>query len=654
MTSDDDRKAQPGRARSLGVSARLGLCAVVVSVVLCMIALQVPPALSQGSFVFTMFDVSGATQVFDTGGINDLGQFVGDYQQSTGFNRSYGFALTPGGSIATIDFFALAAPIINHPPYNLLVSGFSTTGINNAGAAVGHYSIKDAFTGRIVGVHGFVRDPAGTATTFDIPGAGGSTLAYGINDAGQIVGTYFGSDDVLHAFLWDPSGTVTVIDVPGAVFTRPAALNNTGQAVGIYGTSFGASGQHAFLRNSDGTVVTIDAPGVLFTPTGINDFGQVVGQSSPTTSLLRDSDGTFTPIVAPAASIAPVTRVTGINNLGQMVGRASNDTYDDHYFIAGQPVAQVQRIVPSIPLTPTRPFAPGLPASVAETKFKACTWLTDNLPSLARTTLVPTAAAGVLLIRPTLILPVPKPARVLGAALLVLFQSWVGVVTFQTNQICHDPFDPNFTTIYQPPSFSSPRIPAGNGIPPNVANAANAALGHLVRSASELDAVDTTLNRYVSALQRGDAASAAMQRRALTSYQRSGNEELRAYDGAARELACLIRPTFLNVEVTPAEFGGALADIRARGTSALPPLEQGIFRIVGLSPSAALLNQLAGAASSAERRAGSKDDDEEHEGEDGSACRAAAPSTDRRTVSEVLRESARLAHKLADRLEPSR
>jgi hypothetical protein len=62
-----------------------------------------------------------------------------------------------------------------------------------------------------------------------IDGAGEhSTVPWGINDAGLIVGS-FGS----HGFL-DVAGTFSTIDVPGAIETQPFGINNAGQIVGAY------------------------------------------------------------------------------------------------------------------------------------------------------------------------------------------------------------------------------------------------------------------------------------------------------------------------------------------------------------------------------------------------------------------------------------
>ena len=61
--------------------------------------------------------------------------------------------------------------------------------------------------------------------TIDVPGVT-STLAFGINDRGQIVGNYSAPPGILHGFLLH-RGTFTTIDVPGAAFTGAKRSTST-------------------------------------------------------------------------------------------------------------------------------------------------------------------------------------------------------------------------------------------------------------------------------------------------------------------------------------------------------------------------------------------------------------------------------------------
>ena len=133
-------------------------------------------AMAQPSYLYTTFDVPGATDTFALG-INDSGLIVGFYYDAAG---GHGFLLQQG-TYTTLD-----------------VPGASRTygsGINDAGQIVGFY-LDAAFT-----YHGFLLDQ-GSYTTLDAPGSG-STFAQGINASGQIVGSY-STGTAAHGFLARP------------------------------------------------------------------------------------------------------------------------------------------------------------------------------------------------------------------------------------------------------------------------------------------------------------------------------------------------------------------------------------------------------------------------------------------------------------------
>jgi uncharacterized membrane protein len=87
-----------------------------------------------------------------------------------------------------------------------------------------------------------------TFTTFDVPGAT-NTYVYGINSAGQIVGTFLVGrfPDTLHGFLTDGATFITM-DVPGARFTEAHGINLAGE---IVGTFLDAKGAHGFVATPE-------------------------------------------------------------------------------------------------------------------------------------------------------------------------------------------------------------------------------------------------------------------------------------------------------------------------------------------------------------------------------------------------------------------
>src|SRR5205807_504414 len=125
----------------------------------------------------------------------------------------------------------------------------------------------------------------------DDPSANGGTSAYGINNAGLIVGSYgvITASPISHqgyGFLYNPNdGTYITLDDPftfhGGIATGTSAqdINDVGQVVGYYaGLYNGVGGTYGFLY-SGGTYTTLDVPagtGHTFAY-GINNAGQIVG-----------------------------------------------------------------------------------------------------------------------------------------------------------------------------------------------------------------------------------------------------------------------------------------------------------------------------------------------------------------------------------------
>src|SRR5262249_16094101 len=129
--------------------------------------------------------------------------------------------------------------------------------------------------------------PVYTYTTIDVPLADTKfgSAAYGINDAGQIVGWYYDSNVVYHGFLLSVCVYTTFNDSLAIRGTGRYGINALGQIVGSYAADLG---DHGFLL-SGGTYTTLDDPSAISTvpravsntvARGINDAGQIVGYYS--------------------------------------------------------------------------------------------------------------------------------------------------------------------------------------------------------------------------------------------------------------------------------------------------------------------------------------------------------------------------------------
>jgi uncharacterized membrane protein len=125
---------------------------------------------------FTLFAVPGSEST-SISAINDSGNVTGDYVDGSGI---HGFLLSHGKLLK----FDVPGEISTTP-----------TGMNNRGEIVGTYQDPTTFK-----VHGFLYDN-GKFTTIDEPNATNGTYPEDINDKGQIVGFYYGSNADSHGFL---------------------------------------------------------------------------------------------------------------------------------------------------------------------------------------------------------------------------------------------------------------------------------------------------------------------------------------------------------------------------------------------------------------------------------------------------------------------
>ena len=160
--------------------------------------------------------------------------------------------------------------------------------------------------------------------TFDPPGST-NTFVRGINNAGQIIGSYTDSAGDVHAFIRAADGaTYTNIDLPGP--GSADAINNVGQVAGSYSD---ASGQHGYVRSADGQTIKPLEP--TLSPQAINDRGDIAGQIQPgglvAQAFVRTSDGHVS--VIPGWSYA-----NDMNNTGDVVGWIHSGTNGvDHGYV---------------------------------------------------------------------------------------------------------------------------------------------------------------------------------------------------------------------------------------------------------------------------------------------------------------------------------
>jgi uncharacterized membrane protein len=260
--------------------------------------------------VFTTFAFPGAvlTTIFR---INNRGQMVGTYVDASGATPggfTHGFLLEDG-VFTTIDVPGPSGPLESE-----------ILGINNRGQMVGTYRDAEDV------IHGFLLDD-GVFTTIDHPDAARETVLFGINNRGQILGGYVDAGGTRRSFLLQ-RGVFTDFAVPGASRTAGFDLNDRGQVVGFFVDAVGPG--HGFLLDR-GRFTTIDIPDESGPrPTqilGINNRGQMVGAYITAEgfiqNFLMDKNGVVTSIDHPDAVMQPDrsgTALLGINERGEIVG----------------------------------------------------------------------------------------------------------------------------------------------------------------------------------------------------------------------------------------------------------------------------------------------------------------------------------------------
>jgi uncharacterized membrane protein len=187
-------------------------------------------------------------------GINARGDIVGDYW--VGGTQEHGFLLR-GGILTTIDLEGRAMAHLRD--------------INARGDIAGSYMTTPSSPQQ-----GFVLQRDGTLVEVLPPGATAS-IAWGINNEGDVSGQYRDAAGVQHGFLRSKRGGYTAIDYQGSTRTIGQKVNARREVVGYY--EAGAV-WHGFVWRR-GTFQQEDYPGAVHTMIhGVNNEGTTCGMMS--------------------------------------------------------------------------------------------------------------------------------------------------------------------------------------------------------------------------------------------------------------------------------------------------------------------------------------------------------------------------------------
>jgi probable HAF family extracellular repeat protein len=163
----------------------------------------------------------------------------------------------------------------------------------------------------------------------ELPTIGGDPdgFANAINDNGQAVGQTGNCTSVFHAVLWN-KGTPTDLGTLGGLLLAPLDINNKGQIVGFASSPDGTVFRAFLWQNGVATDLGTLAPDVFGLAIGINDRGQIVGDSCDIDFACRAflwQEGTITELNSlvhnPNAPF--LENANSINSRGQIAGKTT-------------------------------------------------------------------------------------------------------------------------------------------------------------------------------------------------------------------------------------------------------------------------------------------------------------------------------------------
>lgn len=258
-----------------------------------------------------------ATFDFGTGnsttphGINNLNQIIGTSVNASGATHS--FLRLPNGSFTHVPKFEPADYVFGR-------------GVNNNQVFCGYVNVY------FPGYYGYYQEGRRWATVgFGFNGA--NTYFFGINDDGELAGSFQAMDSNSRVGKHSIAGSFYDITIEGSTYVDANAINNAGNVVGEYYDAPPGTTYHGYFLDESGRLsYPIDYPGSASTTLlGINNNDLIVGQwvdeSGMKHGLLFKQPSTF---ISFDYSGAAATSLAGINDSNVICGSYTDDSGIEH------------------------------------------------------------------------------------------------------------------------------------------------------------------------------------------------------------------------------------------------------------------------------------------------------------------------------------
>ena len=260
---------------------------------LCCIA----PAHAQTRYSFSLVDVSVNAS---NGSINDNGTIFGTQNVTGGRN-----AVRWNNGVVTN---------LNVPGANSVRDG------SNANVAVG-----SRFAGN---VERAFSSSGGVVTTYGTLG-GESGAAWGVNEAGTIVGSAQDAGGKFRPALFNPDGTATDLGTLGGTAGDAYAVNESGL---IVGRAYNAAGRFRAVQWKNGQISDLGVGPATSQARDVNDSGLIVGWYGPITdsNAFAWQDGH---LINLAFADGRDSQARAVNNAGLIGGLVHVDQITDHAYV---------------------------------------------------------------------------------------------------------------------------------------------------------------------------------------------------------------------------------------------------------------------------------------------------------------------------------